>query len=171
MASLATPTTDGLTVQSSKTLHIGSHQTVTLEPGVYNGGIKIGGHANVTLAPGEYYLNGGGLKIKGHAGVSGNGVMIYNASSKPQDKINLSGGAELNLTPMTTGTWAGISIFQDRASSNDITVAGHAWLDVHGSIYAGSAKMEISDAGNVEMFGSSLIADKLDVLGRAELTA
>jgi Flp pilus assembly protein TadG len=58
LSSLPTPTTSGLTTQSSSALAINTN--ATLSPGVYIGGITISGTASVTLQSGTYYMEGGG---------------------------------------------------------------------------------------------------------------
>jgi hypothetical protein len=169
LASLPTPTTSGQTIQSSSALSIGGSSVVTLKPGVYVGGINIGGAAKVTLSPGEYYLQGGGFVVGGSAKVTGAGVFIYNAPTKAADQFNFSGAASVTLSPMTTGAWAGITLFQARGSANVITVAGSGVLNVTGTVYAASALVDISGAGVVDTFGTSLIADDLNVSGSGEL--
>jgi hypothetical protein len=169
LGSLATPATTGLTAQSKATLVVGGSSVVTLQPGVYVGGININGAAKVTFAPGIYYLQGGGLKIGGSASVTGQGVLIYNAAVATSDQINISGAASLKLTPMATGTWAGITLFQTRSSNAAIVVSGSGTVNVTGTVYAASATVDIAGAGAVDTFGSSLIADDLNVSGSGEL--
>lgn len=49
-------------LQSSSTLSISGKQNVTLNAGLYIGGISIQGQANVTMNPGIYYMQGGGSR-------------------------------------------------------------------------------------------------------------
>ena len=79
LASLPVPGIPAI-VRSSHALNISGGQ-VTLQPGLYVGGIKISGHAEVTLAPGIYYLQGGGFSVSSGATVSGTEVMLYNAAT------------------------------------------------------------------------------------------
>jgi hypothetical protein len=170
-ASLATPTTTGLTTRSTSLMFIGGSTVATLQPGLYIGGISIGGAAKVTLAPGEYYLQGGGLTVAGSGSLTdlGKGVFIYNAAAKNTDQINISGAASVSLSPMTTGAYAGITIFQTRTSNAQIDVSGSGALDVTGTVYAADALVNISGAGAVDTFGNTLIADDLLLTGSGEL--
>ena len=168
-ASLPAPSTTGMTVQSTSTLTIGGSTVVTLQPGIYTGGIFITGDAKVTLAPGIYYLNGGGFTVNHGATVTGQGVMLYNAPSKATDQISIGGAASVTLSPMTTGTYAGITIFQNRTSTAAINVSNSGTLDVSGDVYAASAVVNITGASGVDTFGTSLIADDLNVSGSGEL--
>jgi hypothetical protein len=119
--------------------------------------------------PGVYYLEGGGLNVGGSTSVTGSGVLIYNAAVTSSDQININGAASVKLSPMTTGTWAGMTIFQSRTATAAMVVSGIGSVDVTGAIYAASAAVDIVGAGVVDTFGTSLIVDDLNVSGIGEL--
>jgi uncharacterized repeat protein (TIGR03803 family) len=169
LASLAAPSTAGMTVRSYSTMYVGGNSTVTLQPGIYNGGININGSANVTLAPGIYYLNGGGFNVGGAAKVSGTGVLLYNAARTSLDQINVNGAGSLTLAPATTGAYAGMTIFQARTSNAAIFVSGIGAVNVTGTVYAAAATVYVQGAGVVDTFGSTLIVDDLNVSGIGDL--
>ena len=84
--------------------------------------------------------------------VSGTGVTIFNAGSKyPHRRAaltaasRLSGNGSYNLTPPTTGTYAGIVIFQSRDNTKALTVSGNA-SGMTGTIYAPAA--QLAESGN-----------------------
>ena len=97
-----------------------THGTVTLNPGVYCGGMSLGAGAAVTLNPGTYYItnNGnsaGSLTMNGQAALSGSGVtLVFTGSGTNYSTASISGGATVNLTAPTSGTMAGIVMFGDR---------------------------------------------------------
>ena len=76
---------------------------------------------------GTYIIEGGGFSVTGNASVSGSGVLIVNAGSKypttggTYGGITLSGNGSYNLTPLATGTYAGIVIFQTRDNSKALS--------------------------------------------------
>ena len=82
---------------------------------------RSSGSSSITLNPGMYYINGGGISMSGSSGISGNGVFIYNTGG---GAITLSGSGTIALSPMTSGTYQGITIFQDRSSSTAATMSG-----------------------------------------------
>ncbi len=90
--------------------------TVTLNPGVYCGGISLNAGANVTLNPGIYYLDQGSLSVNGGATLTGIGVTLVFTSSSGHNyaSATINGGANVNLVAPTTGPTAGIVIFGDR---------------------------------------------------------
>ena len=101
LAKIAAPSSSGMPVESSSVVNVAGTKSVTLNPGVYDGGISMSGSSSVTLNPGVYYINGGGINMSGSSSITGNGVLIYNTGG---GTINLSGTGTISLSPMTTGT-------------------------------------------------------------------
>jgi Flp pilus assembly protein TadG len=127
------------------------HGTVTLEPGVYYGGISIAGDARVTLLPGLYAVVGGGFIVGGAARVKGEGVCIYNGVNpyaRRRDEafgnVVVTNSGVLSLTPPTTGPYAGLIVFQDRANPLDMSILGNARLYApSGTIYLPSVSLVV----------------------------
>src|SRR4051794_33499624 len=120
LASLPVPTAPATTYAA---VNDSGSAPLTLSPGTYVGGIKITGQGPVTLLPGLYYLKGGGFSVTGKGGVTGGGVMIYNAPASSGDGITIAGAGGVSLTPPTSGTFVGVSIFQDRNSTAPIEMS------------------------------------------------
>jgi hypothetical protein len=146
------------TVRSTSALIV-SGGVVTLQPGLYVGGIKISGQAQVTLAPGIYYLQGGGFSVAGQASVTGTDVMLYNAAEKSTDNISFSGQGKVGLTGLAGGIYQGIAIFQERHSSAAITMSGNGNVNIVGTVYAAAAAIKLS--GNGSLFIASDGAKRL----------
>jgi hypothetical protein len=70
--------------------------------------------------------------VTGNASISGTGVMIYNAGSNYPGNggtfggITLSGNGTFNLSAPTSGTYAGILIFQSRQNTRALSLSGNA---------------------------------------------
>ncbi|HEY3839876.1 MAG TPA: TadE/TadG family type IV pilus assembly protein, partial [Bryobacteraceae bacterium] len=113
--------------------------TVTLSPGVYCGGLKVASGSTVTFNSGTYILNGGGLMVSSaNATLTGSGVTFYNTSAGYTfGSIAITGGATVNLTAPTSGTYKGILFFQDRNVNSSATnaIGGGATEYYTGSIY------------------------------------
>lgn len=175
---------------------ISGHSVVYLKPGTYVGGIRVSGQAVVYLEPGIYYLEGGGLTVTGQAQVlmapdaashpssdTGTGVLIYLASNQATDGITISGQAIVKLQAPTSGIWQGISIFEARTSTAPITVSGSGQLILDGTLYAASAKVNVSgnailalitksmmsSGGPCASSGANLIAYDLNVGGNGQV--
>jgi hypothetical protein len=175
LASLALPNPSGMTVQSSSAKTITS--SVTLQPGLYQGGLNITG-GTVTLSPGIYYIEGGGLSLSGQATVTdnGQGVLIFNGESNGGTSnpgsvgaFSITGQANLSITPMSSGPWQGISFFQDRGATAALNLAGNGNINIGGLVYAPNATATL--AGNGVIGGStSFITYQLTVTGNGTFT-
>jgi hypothetical protein len=170
LAYLPPPNPSSLPLQSSQTLKINGSQPVTINPGLYVGGIQISGPGSITLQPGIYYLQGGGFSFTGQGTVTGNGVMIYNAPLANTDSINLNGQGALTITPMTTGLYQGISFFQDRTSTVSPSISGNGNLNISGTFYAARASVQITGNGRGDVVGSQYISFGLTLGGNGSLS-
>ena len=151
------PTTTSLTTQSSIPLSVSGGLT-TLSPGVYKGGISISGSATVTLQsgpmPAVYYMQGGGFSVSENGNVTGNGVMIYNDASG--GSLSISSNGSVTLSPMTTGAYFGITLFQARTATAPVSISGNGTTNISGTIYAANAPLSLSSNGYI--LGSQYIA-------------
>ena len=159
LAGLATPSTSGLTNYGSVNLTSGSK---TISPGIYSS-IKVSNSASLTMSAGTYIIEGGGFSVSGSANVSGSGVTIYNAGSNcpstggTYGSINWSSTGTFNLSAPSSGTYAGILIFQSRDNTQtlSINVSGNSGSAITGTIYAASA--QLVDGGTTPLTGSLIV--------------
>jgi hypothetical protein len=87
------------------------------------------------LAPGLYILDGGFSAAKN---VSGTDVTLYNRAGS----MSCGGSDSISLVAPTTGSYAGISVFQPSTNASDVTFNGHAaTCDFEGMLYMPSAAM------------------------------
>jgi hypothetical protein len=170
LAYLTPPDPSQLVLQHAGGLHITADNSVTLNPGVYRGGIQITGKGGVTLNSGVYYMDGGGFSITGQGALSGNGVLIYNAPATSSDAINLAGQGRLSLTPMSTGAYQGISLFQDRTSSATISIKGNGSVNIIGTVYAASSTLDVTGNGSGDVIGSQFIGYDMSLKGNGDVT-
>jgi hypothetical protein len=145
-----------MTVQSKKTVKLQNQGSLSLQPGVYQGGINVTG-GNLTLASGIYYMEGGGFSFSGTGSLTANGVMIVNAPQSNSDVIGITGTGAINLTPMTTGIYQGISLWQTRTSTNTLTVSGGGSGSVTGTFYAQHGTLKVSGSAGSSV-GSQYIS-------------
>ena len=93
--------------------------------------------------------------------------MIFNAGSKypttggTYGSITLSGNGTCNLSPATSGTYAGIVFFQPRDNTKALSVSGNA-SGMTGTIYAPAA--QLIESGNAQL-NASLVVDLLTITG------
>jgi hypothetical protein len=156
LAYLPEPDPSSMTVQSKKTVKLQNQGSLTLQPGVYKGGINVTG-GSLTLAPGIYYMDGGGFSFSGTGSLSASGVMIVNAPQSNSDNVSITGTGTINLSPMTTGLYQGISLWQTRTSTNTLTVSGGGGGSVTGTFYAQHGTLKVSGGGGSSV-GSQYIS-------------
>ncbi|MDP1911822.1 MAG: pilus assembly protein TadG-related protein [Brevundimonas sp.] len=110
----------------------------SLSPGRYCSGLDIKGDG--ALEPGIYYLDGD-LNVSSNATLRGSGVTIYLHGAA---KVTINGTASLDLQAPTSGPYAGILIFADRAnrSGNTSRFNGTAASRLTGAIYMPTQAIE-----------------------------
>jgi Flp pilus assembly protein TadG len=141
----------------------------TYSPGYYAGGIKLTG-GTASLLPGIYVIGsanpGKGITLTGSGVLDGDGVMLF--IQGPADLTTSGGGAGMRLTPPTTGTYAGITIFQARSNTTGSSIHGSGTNDIQGIIYMPAAELDIAGTSN-DSFGR-LVVGSLKIAGGATHT-
>ena len=115
LASRATPAFGGCTA-SNRTI---SSQTITLQPGVYCGGIAISGSSVVTFAPGEFVIKDGPLLVSGDASISGEHVGFFLTGSNA--RFNFGTQTTISLKAPTGGAMSGLLFHESRDQTTSLT--------------------------------------------------
>jgi hypothetical protein len=162
------PDPSTMVVRSTKRLTHSSASTITLKPGLYEGGIAVSGKGNVILESGIYYMRGG-FSFTGQGSLTGYEVMIYNDPQSISEAIDLSGQGAITLTPPMTGPYQGICLFQRRSGEPQPTVSvtgnGTAPLYITGTFYAAGAELKVTGNGTQDTIGSQYISRFLTLGG------
>jgi hypothetical protein len=161
LAYLPPPTVPPDGTMTVTSLGMGNNQYV-LTPGTYTnlptfgpGDVVILQQASANNAGGIFYINGGGFKSTGASitmdPATTGGVMIYNvpASTANSEKLQITGnpGGTVNLAPLSSGPYAGMSLWQDRNSSVPMLVEGNGSFTITGTFYAAGADLYINGNG------------------------
>ena len=158
LATLAVPNPSALTAQSFTS----TYGSKTISPGVYSGGISMGNGMTITMQPGVYYMKGGGFSVGGGVTLTGSGVTIFMDNTSGRGQISIAGGASVTLTPPTTGTYAGLTYFPDRANTKALSMSNGATINLKGTIYAAAGAMSLV-GGTSNNYGSQIIVDSMAV--------
>ncbi|CDX20813.1 conserved exported hypothetical protein [Mesorhizobium sp. ORS 3324] len=118
-------------------------KAVTLSQGTYCDKTWSG---NITLNPGIYILRNVTIKPGGNGSLTGQGVTIFLMENS---QLYINANETVNLSPPTSGPYAGITIFQAQDNTQALTLNGGSGSVVSGFIYAPSAA--ITYAGNSDM--------------------
>jgi hypothetical protein len=147
-------------------LSLGSHDTMTIDPGVFCGGINLTSHAALTLNPGVYVIQNG-LSLGAQTSITGTGVTIYLQTGG----VNMAGGATVNLSAPTSGTWQGILFYQDRANTTDSTLVGGTTQLMNGVLYFPSAHLNYTGGSSVTGTSTTIVADTITLVGNTNITS
>jgi hypothetical protein len=167
-SSLAAPTVGACTYTSYS---VGNGATVTLNPGTYCNGLTIANGATATLNSGTYIMKGGGLTFAGGAQITGTGVMFYNTygGGYSYGGINFNNGTTETLTAPTTGTYAGILIFQDPTVVGGAasSLAGGTNATLTGALYFPTTALAFSNGASAAY--TIIVADSVSFTGGVTL--
>jgi Flp pilus assembly protein TadG len=152
---------------------VSGNKTMTIQPGVYCGGMNFSGHVNITFAPGLYVIKDGVITESGGS-FSGNGVSIFLTGQGAA--IQLSGQADWHIVAPTGGSLPGFAIFLDPTGPTGLaadasSLSGQAELYFEGIVYL--PKQQVTVSGNASAFApspyTSYIGDTLRFVGNGEL--
>jgi len=171
LASLPTPTWNPASDKGS--VNGVGNNTFNLQPGYYSGGISASGNTVINMAPGIYILGGAGINLTGNSVLNAQGVMLFITGT---GSVNLTGNGLVTLTPPNpdvnhfpgADTYAGMTIFQDRANATTDAMTGNGNLNIQGTIYLSGARLTL--VGNINTLGNQLIANQLRFVGNANVT-
>ena len=144
-------------------LPVPNGKTVTLSPGTYCDKTLSG---NITLNPGTYIMRNVVIKPGGNGSLSGQGVTIFLMENS---QLYINANEQVNLSPPTSGPYAGITIYQARGNTQALTLNGGSGSLVSGFIYAPDAA--ITYAGNSDMTAQGsclrLVGDTVTMTGNS----
>jgi len=145
---------------------------VTIDPGVYCGGMQFNANADVTFNPGIYFIDGGDFTVNGGAKLQGTGVtIIFTSSNGNWPTATINGGAAIDLRPPSTGPMAGILMFGDRGIPVGTTFKfnGGATQYLGGAIYFPTGDISFSGGAGTNTNCTQLIGDKVTFTGNSGL--
>ncbi len=138
--------------------------------------LSVGSGKTLTLPPGTYYINGGDAFIQGALSCTACTIVLTNSnpSSDAIGSLKVNASATINMTAPTTGTYAGIAIFQDRrakdSSSANNQINGNSSSVINGSIYFPNQELIYNGTGNTAAVCTMFIAKRLIFSGNSGTT-
>jgi hypothetical protein len=163
---------------------------VPVAPGVYCGGIEVQANQKAIFGPGLYVLKTGQFRIAGNAEVSNTenangGVTFYlTGSGTDYATLEFESGADITLTPMTTGALANVLFFQDpdapastECSTSKKTgprcskFAGGVTMELTGIIYFPNQHVAFTGGSSTDESNILLVASTITFSGDAYLSS
>jgi len=148
-------------------------------PGCY-GTINVQG--TLTLASGVYYLangaNNAGLQIGAQGHLTCYGCTFVLTSLTPNNAnsfatMDINGGAEVDLTNSTSGTYAGITIYRDSraaASNQCCQINGNSNSSYSGAFYFPNDTLTFNGTAGMSLDCFQMVAGWLSFSGNASIT-
>jgi hypothetical protein len=146
---------------------------MTIDPGVYCGGIEVSGTGDLTLNAGMYVINGGGLKVQANGDLTGENVMIYVTEGDDYgfEPVVFAATSTSILSAPTSGTYKGILFFQDRVidSRKEAVFAGTPDTLFTGVLYFPNADIRYVGTSGTIAQESLLLARTAEFRGTADV--
>mgnify|MGYP001765879191 CR=1 FL=1 len=135
------------------------NSSTTLSPGVYCGWTNFNGSPTVTLNSGVYVIKGGGWNFSGT--LNGTGVTFYFPDTS---YIQFNGTSKLNLTAPTSGTYAGLLMYEASGlSQSNFTMNATAGANLTGLIYLPKRGLTLNSGASVTSNNLTMVLDTLIV--------
>ena len=150
----------------SGSLSFGSHESKTINPGVYCGGINLSAQSSLKLNPGLYILKGG-ISMGGQTTITGSGVTIYLQSGG----VSMAGGASINLSAPSSGDWQGILFYQDRANTSTVTLVGGTNQAMNGVLYFPSSHLTYTGGSDTTATATTIVSKTLSLVGNSYISS
>ena len=131
-----------------------------------NGKGKGGGNSSATtFGPGTYVFENG-LRFSG-GNVTASGVTFYSTDGD----ITFTGNTTLTITPSTSGTYQGVSLFVSRNAPNGLLQLGQggATLNFRGAFYAPTMDMRFAGTPQGSSPWAMLVADTIEFAGTSDM--
>jgi Putative Flp pilus-assembly TadE/G-like len=164
----------------------GSGRLYLVEPGMYDSSNKITanppGNNDIVVfrqasfgKNGIYYLKDNGFSSTGASLLmdpdDSGGMMFYNAGTGTSDNINITGKDQgvVNLVGMTSGTYQGMIVFQNRSATEAVKITGNGQFNIQGTFYAPNGELNLTGNGSSQTIGSALIGKTVTLGGNGQI--
>ena len=168
---------------SANQVNVIGSATVTMNPGVYCGGINIVGTSIVTFNPGTYIIAGGGLNSAGAPSLIGTGGVFFyftgtgGSPSIPGETayggLNVTGAGPMTFNAPSSGAYQGILFASDRTitSTSPLSLTGSTTAIFNGIMYFPHTDVNLVGAGGIVGGGfAGLVANKVTLAGAGTIT-
>jgi hypothetical protein len=142
---------------------VGPNATANIPAGFYCG-LNVKSNSTVNLTSSGTYSFDGTIALSSNTTLNGTGVTLYFKSGS----INLSSNTSLNLSAPTTGTYAGIVIFQDRANSSTLALSSNSGMTLTGAVYAPDANVTLASNAFTNVY-SILVASTITIASNSTI--
>ena len=151
-----------------------NNKTETMSPGCYT---SIRSSGSLTLSPGTYYINGGDVQADANAKLIGTGVtLVFVNTVDPTlpGRFNSAGSSTVQLSASTTGTYAGVLMYQIRTANygnaTTFSVTGDSTSAFQGAIYAKGSMVQFTGNSGMSTPCLQIAARYVSFTGNTNIT-
>ncbi|MBC7520393.1 MAG: Tad domain-containing protein [Sandarakinorhabdus sp.] len=163
------------TIGNGSALNVAPNGTKSIGPGTYKS-VDIKGTLN--MSPGVYYINGGSFSANSQATIIGTGVVIILTSSTAATNpssiatADINGSANIQLTAPTSGTYAGVLMYQDRRALDSGTnkVNGNSTSILQGALYFPKQELEFTGTTGMQTNCLQMVAKRMTFIGNSSVS-
>jgi hypothetical protein len=160
LASLPTPSTSG---SCTSLPAYGPNATASIPVGFYCG-LTIKSNTTVNLSSSGTYSFDGDVSLSSNTALNGTNVTLYFKSGS----LVLSSNTTLNLSAPTSGTYAGIVIFEDRANTAPLSLSSNSAMTLTGAVYAPAANLTLASNAFTDAY-SIMVASTINIAANSTI--
>lgn len=154
-------------------MRVQPNQNRSYNPGTYT---RVDIKGTATLNPGTYYIDGGSFSVGAQAVLNAQGVTIIltsrTAASNPGSVagVGINGGATLNMTAPTSGTYRGVLFYQDRLATNEShKINGNSASTLQGALYFPKSTIDLLGTTGMNINCIQLVAWRVGFSGNSTI--
>ncbi len=140
-----------------------SNTTYSLAAGYYCG-LNVHSNSTVNLTSSGTYSFDGNVTLDANTSLNGTGVTLYFQSGS----LSMSSNTVLNLSAPTSGTYAGIVIFQDRSDSTPLSLSSNSAMALTGAVYAPDSNLTLASNAFANVY-SILVASTITIASNSTI--
>ncbi len=147
------------------------NKNISMQPGIYCGGMVLDGFKNVNFEPGIYIIKDGPMIVKSKLSLFGEDVGFY--LTGVDSYITLSGSASIDLAAAKTGEMAGVLFAQDPVTTviQFSNITGNSTVSLLGIVYLPGSHFELSGASPTSVPPvTQIIAHSVEIRGKSSLS-
>ena len=133
-------------------------------PSGYYCGMSTSSNSTINLTSTGTYSFNGTVNLKSNTTLNGTNVTLYFKTGS----LSLSSNTTLNLSAPTSGTYAGIVIFQDRADSTPLALSSNSGMTLTGAVYAPDANVSLSSNSFTDVY-SIVVASTISMASNSTI--
>jgi Flp pilus assembly protein TadG len=163
-------------------MNVGSNETVNFTPtegSTVTCFTRLRVQGNLTLGSGTYVIDGGDVNVNSGARLSCTGctIILTNSDSGPSPTIgtvDLNGGAQINMTAPTTGTYRDVLFYQDRraTTSNSAVnkINGNSSSTFSGAMYFPKQHLQVNGNAGLSFTCAEFVSWTVEFSGNSGVT-